>query len=148
MGPKLLGGGASLLAAAFILALPSIFEGEPANEVEPIRFGPPPVARLGEAVRVTLPVPRLLEPDLPAPAFVAPTTDPAVASGGDGDRGATATAGAEQGAFAEDAREDDTSKTGDEDVGEGGSRSGGDDEDDDVGEDRGDVDGDGDKADD
>lgn len=39
-----LGIGAALLSVAFVLALPGIFETEPADEVEPIEFGPVPAA--------------------------------------------------------------------------------------------------------
>lgn len=52
MIPKVLGGGAAIMAAIFILALPSLFEAEPAGEVEPIKFGPPPVQKLADATRV------------------------------------------------------------------------------------------------
>lgn len=87
MGPKLLGGTASLLAAAFVLALPSMFKVEPADEVEPIRFGPPPVAKLAQAVRV---IPS--EPAFSPPA-VAPSSTPLVVTGSGGDEGGRATAG-------------------------------------------------------
>lgn len=65
MIPKILGIGAAGLAVAFILALPSVFEPEPANEVEPIRFGPRPVMELARAMRVEEPPPRRPEPSLP-----------------------------------------------------------------------------------
>jgi hypothetical protein len=39
-----LGIGAALLSVAFVLALPGILEVEPADEVEPIEFGPIPAA--------------------------------------------------------------------------------------------------------
>jgi len=58
--PKILGLSAAILAVAFILALPSAFEGEPASEVMPIRFGPPPVQGLGVA--------REVDASTPAPA--------------------------------------------------------------------------------
>jgi hypothetical protein len=81
MGPKLLGGGASLLAAAFILALPSIFEGEPADEVEPIRFGPPPVARVADAIRVSAPPPTpAAAPGRSEPTPLAPAESPVATS--------------------------------------------------------------------
>jgi hypothetical protein len=41
MSPKVLGGLAALLVAAFLVALPTVFGREAADEVEPIRFGPP-----------------------------------------------------------------------------------------------------------
>jgi len=145
MGPKLLGGGALLLAAAFVLALPSIFEGEPADGVEPIRFGPPPIARVGGATpvtgvtQVTAPAPDPLEPALPAavpvaPAAipVAPAAAPLVASGG-GNRGGgseTNPPTAEQGAFAEDAEEGERPR---EDENAGGDDHEGEDWDEDEG---------------
>jgi hypothetical protein len=107
MGPKLLGGGASLLAAAFILALPSVFKGEPADEVEPIRLGPPPVTELADAVQVTAPAPRPLEPSPTAPTPVTPAADPAVASGAGEDRGETAAAGRGQGKVSGDPGDDE-----------------------------------------
>jgi hypothetical protein len=58
--PKILGLSAAILAVAFILALPSVFDGEPAGEVMPIRFGPPPVQGLGVA--------RVVDASTPAPA--------------------------------------------------------------------------------
>jgi hypothetical protein len=85
MGPKLLGGTVSLLAAAFILALPSMFKGEPADEVEPIKFGPPPVARLAQAVQVVAP-----EPAFSPSTGVIPPATPSLASGGGGEGGRAA----------------------------------------------------------
>jgi hypothetical protein len=100
MGPKLLGGGASLLAAMFILALPSIFKGEPADEVEPIEFGPSPVTKLSGAIRVTKPPPAPAEPlhAMPIPAAVAAAEGPASSPGGVAGEGATAP---EPGTFAQ-----------------------------------------------
>lgn len=121
MGPKLLGGGASLLAVVFILALPTIFKGEPADEVEPIEFGPPPVARLAEAVRATAnaTAPKTLVPGPPAltPSAVFSAT---VASAGDGNGGQTASAAAGQDVFAEDAQEEEEEKEEEEEE-EGGA---------------------------
>lgn len=82
MIPKILGIGATILATGFILALPSVFEGEPANEVEPIRFGPRPILKLADArVVEELPLDRpganLSQPVPEPPALV-----PAAASGG------------------------------------------------------------------
>jgi hypothetical protein len=150
MGPKLLGGGAALLAVAFILALPSIFVGEPADDVEPISFGPPPVARLAEAAQVTAPAPIPLEPGLPEPSPIAPVVAPVVTFGGGRDEeGAEAAGGL--GASSEDPR-DDLSEGGDEnesaagdDPGEVESGSLDDDDTDDLGgegavdEDEGDI---------
>jgi hypothetical protein len=72
------------MAAIFILALPSLFEAEPASEVEPIKFGPPPVQKLADATRVPdlaatggEPVPSVATP--PSPSSI---PDPALAAGG------------------------------------------------------------------
>lgn len=90
MGPKLLGGGASLIAALFILALPSIFKGEPADEVEPIRFGPLPELGLSTAMEATVnDEPAPFEPRLPSPTAVPQTPASTVASTPDGGEGAT-----------------------------------------------------------
>ena len=117
MGPKLLGGAASLLAAAFVLALPSVFKGEPANEVEPIRLGPPPVAKLAQAVRVIDP-----EPAPPPPATAIPTPTPLLTTGGGGDAGGRAAAGT-QGEAAQGPG-NDVRPGGDESKSQGGTGAG------------------------
>ena len=131
MGPKLLGGGASLLAVAFILALPTIFKGEPADEVEPIEFGPPPVMRLADAVRADTPSPSPPAPVPPASAAAVPDPAPVVASGGGGTEGETTAAGAEGALF-----RDDSGESGDDDErASGADDEGGEAEDDDGDED-------------
>lgn len=110
MGPKLLGGGASLLAAAFILALPSIFEGEPSDEVEPISFGPAPVSAVSGALQVT--ARRRPEPEQPDPASVVPVASPElVAPSGEWSRDGGAATGV-PGAFAEDPTSDESAGSG------------------------------------
>jgi hypothetical protein len=117
MGPKLLGGTVSLLAAAFVLALPSMFKVEPADEVEPIRFGPPPMAKLAQAVRV---IPS--GPAFSAPATIAPSSTPLVVAGSGRDEDGHATAGT-QGASAQGAGDDVHPGAG-EDESQGGAGAG------------------------
>lgn len=130
MGPKLLGGGASLLAAAFILTLPSIFKGEPADEVEPIRFGPPMVSGLDEAVRASTNTPTPLDP---APASIPPAPGPMVSSGGREHREKTAATPGGQGASVEGLR-DDESRAGGAEESDDSARGRGEDGGDDSGE--------------
>jgi hypothetical protein len=118
MGPKLLGGAASLLAAAFILVLPSIFVGEPASEVEPIRFGPAPVARLGEAVRVTVPPAKPPPPDLPRSAAPTPVEAQVVRSNTGTSGGGTASGTGDDAAATVESDEADEDDDGGDDEGE------------------------------
>jgi len=71
--PKILGFSAAILATAFILSLPSLFEPEPASEVEQITFGPAPVLNLGAAQMVFEAPPKVRELTLPAAIPVAAT---------------------------------------------------------------------------
>lgn len=116
MGPKLLGGGASLLATVFILALPSVFKGEPADEVEPIRFGPPPVAKLAQAVQVIDP-----RPAFPPPPPAIPTATQLAISGSrnEGDHAAAGSRGASARGPGNDLRPE-----GDENESQGGTSAG------------------------
>lgn len=90
MVPKILGFSAAILATAFILALPSLFEAKPANGVEPITFGADPVLGLAAAEPVDEPArPGRREPLLPEPIPViipviaaAPPTSGAYTTGG------------------------------------------------------------------
>jgi hypothetical protein len=163
--PKLLGIGAAIVAVAFILALPTVFEGEPASQVEPIRFGPPPLQELA-AARVLV-GPPLNPPNAagltrsaPLTVFAAPSPEPVITTGGRGP-GVSADSGGAQpivagggddeavqagdhagvapgvGRSGEDVAEPETPAPAPE-VGRGGDDDAGEDDDDDVGEDDGD----------